>query len=112
MHPITRIILHCTASRAGVDLTANDIRSYHCNPATKGCRGGHNSGYHYIIRLYGRIEQLPVPQYVANGVKGYNAQGIHVCYVGGLDMLGPPANTLTPAQYAALATLVAERMKR
>ena len=109
---ITKIILHCSASRAGVDLTANDIRSYHCNPPNLGGRGWKHPGYHYVVRLSGRIEPLLLEHLVANGVKGHNAESIHVCYVGGLDLHGKPVNTLTPSQLAALNTLLGDLLAR
>ena len=112
MRTITKIILHCSASRAGVDLTANDIRSYHCNPISQGGRGWKHPGYHYVVRLNGRIEQLLPEHLVANGVKGHNAESIHVCYVGGLDLHGKPANTLTAQQRAALNTLLADLLRK
>ena len=38
MRSITKIILHCSASLEGIDLTGNDIRSMHTNPVRLGNR--------------------------------------------------------------------------
>ena len=106
MRPITKIILHCSASVQGVNLTGNDILRMHTNPVRLGGRGWKNPGYHYVVRLSGKVEQiLPIEQ-IANGVKGHNAESVHICYVGGLDKTGKPANTMTPAQRNAIRQLL------
>ena len=129
MRPITKIILHCSASIEGVNLTGNDIRSMHTNPVHLGGRGWKNPGYHYVVRLSGKVEQiLPIEQ-IANGVKGHNAESVHICYVGGLRAVNSeqrsvnseqltvnnghpvkavPANTMTTAQRNAIRTLLAQ----
>ena len=84
MRTITRIILHCSASLAGVDLRASDIRAYHTNPVSQGGRGWKNPGYHYVVELSGKVVQILPESCIANGVKGYNQESIHICYVGGL----------------------------
>ena len=106
MRPITRIILHCSASLAGIDLRASDIKAYHTNPISQGGRGWKHPGYHYVVRLDGTIEKLLDEKYVSNGVKGYNQDSIHICYIGGLNKQGKPANTLTAKQRASIAALL------
>ncbi len=108
MRPITKIILHCSASIEGVNLSGNDIRSMHCNPVRLGGRGWRNPGYHYVVRLDGKVEQILPIDRIANGVKGHNAESVHICYVGGLDKTGKPANTMTTAQRNAIRTLLAQ----
>ena len=108
MRPITKIILHCSASIQGVNLTGNDILRMHTNPVHLGGRGWHNPGYHYVVRLDGKVEQILPIDRIANGVKGHNAESVHICYVGGLDKTGKPANTMTPAQRNAIRTLLAQ----
>ena len=39
-------------------------------------------------------------------VRGFNAESIGICYEGGLDCRGRPADTRTPEQRAALRLLV------
>lgn len=112
MRTITRIIVHCSASIAGVDLYAEDIRAYHCNPVKQGGRGWHHPGYHYVVRLDGTVEPLLDESLVANGVKGFNQTAIHVCYIGGLDKKGRPANTMTEAQYASMRRLLTDLLKK
>ena len=52
MRPITKIILHCSASLEGIDLTGNDILRMHTNPVSLGGRGWKNPGYHYVVREF------------------------------------------------------------
>ena len=115
MRPITRIILHCSASLAGIDLTGQDILRMHTNPVSQGGRGWHNPGYHYVIRLNGKVDQILPETRIANGVKGYNQDSIHICYIGGLmkkeqgkgnSEKSLPANTMTSKQRASIAALL------
>ena len=82
------IIIHCSATRAGQDITAADIDCWHR------ARGFWSIGYHYVIRLDGTIEP------------GRDVTLIGICYVGGLDKEGRPADTRTDAQRTALIRLV------
>jgi N-acetyl-anhydromuramyl-L-alanine amidase AmpD len=45
-------------------------------------------------------------------VRGHNLESIGVCYEGGLDKEGKPADTRTDAQKMALASLVSELLLR
>lgn len=112
MRHITKILLHCSASIQGISLTGNDILRMHTNPVRLGGRGWRNPGYHYVVRLDGRIEQILDLEHIANGVKGHNAESIHICYVGGLDRQGRPANTLTDAQRQSIRLLLAQLRAR
>ena len=104
---IDAIVIHCSASRAGVDLRAADIDKMHKE------RGFSGIGYHFVVDLDGRVEiGRPLPQDGAHcntpGLSGqsYNKHSIGICYVGGLDRDGNPADTRTPAQKVALDDLV------
>ncbi len=112
MNKIDSIIIHCSATRAGQDLTAKDIDRMHR------ARGFNQIGYNYIIRIDGTIEigrSLTVDGAHCN-TKGfsessYNKHGVGICYIGGLDANGKPADTRTIAQKAALRELVAKLCK-
>lgn len=105
---IDAIVVHCTASRPGIDLHVIDIdRDHRMN------RGFAMIGYNYVICLDGTIEVgRPLTRDGAHcptcGSSGrpYNKHSIGICYVGGLDKNGKPANTLTPAQTRSLVKLV------
>lgn len=104
---IDAIVIHCSASRAGQDLRAADIDKMHKE------RGFAMIGYNYVIDLDGTVETgRPLTRDGAHcntaGLSGksYNKHSIGICYVGGLDKDGNPADTRTDAQKTALAELV------
>lgn len=110
MRKIERIVLHCSAGP--VRQTADAIRRYHLLPVSRGGRGWRTPGYHYVIEADGRTVQLVDEARPSNGAKGYNATSIHVCYTGGLDAQGNPADTRTPAQRSALRRVVSALRRR
>lgn len=105
MRKITEIIVHCTATRAGRDVTVAEIDAWH---KARGFRG---IGYHYVVNIGGEI--LHGRNIIEAGAHcmGHNAHSIGVAYVGGLDATGQPADTRTPAQKQALVTLL-ESLRR
>ena len=107
MNNIDSIIIHCSATRAGQDFKAKDIDRMHRD------RNFSMIGYHYVIDLDGTIEEgRPLSMEGAHcntkGTSGisYNKHSVGICYVGGLDANGNPADTRTPAQKIALIELV------
>ena len=107
MNNIDSIIIHCSATRAGQAFKAKDIDRMHRD------RNFSMIGYHYIIDLDGTIEEgRPLSMEGAHcntkGTSGisYNKHSVGICYVGGLDANGNPADTRTPAQKIALIELV------
>lgn len=105
-----RIVIHCSAGPASQ--RAADIIAYHLRPRARGGRGWHVSGYHYIIEADGRVVQAVEEDKIANGAAGFNADSIHICYTGGVDTAGLPADTRTPAQRRAMQQLVADIRRR
>lgn len=97
---ITDIVIHCTASEYGKDLTVADVRRMHK------ALGWSDIGYHYLIRQDGRIEKGRDVDLIGAHVSGHNAHSIGVCYVGGLDTNGNPADTRTPNQKESLVCLL------
>ena len=63
-------------------------------------------GYHYVVNLNGTIEQGRPEPMVGAHCQGHNEHSIGVCYIGGLDARGRPADTRTPAQKKALRHLL------
>ncbi len=51
MNKIDSIIIHCSATRAGQDLTAKDIDRMHR------ARGFSQIGYNYVIRIDGAVKR-------------------------------------------------------
>lgn len=116
---ITRLVIHCTATPAGREVTAADIRRWHCTPPPMG-RGWKQVGYTDMVHLDGRVERLVENNEdayvdgweVTNGAKGYNSTSRHIVYVGGKTTDGRPADTRTEAQKAALRRYVEDFRKR
>lgn len=106
MRKINEIIVHCTATPAGRDVSAADIDLWHRR------RGFRCIGYHYLVRLDGGIEQGRDENTVGAHCTGHNAASIGVVYAGGLDSHGLPDDTRTPAQRQALRTLLARLRSR
>ena len=106
MRAINEIIVHCTATRAGQSVTVQDIDRWHKQ------RGWNGIGYHFVVYLDGSVhEGRPLAQVGAH-CKGHNQRSIGVCYVGGLDHNGNPADTRTPEQKDALLRLLTDLRSR
>lgn len=102
MRKITEIIIHCSATPAGVDYTVADIDHWHRQ------RGFSKIGYHFVIYRDGSVHKgRPVDEIGAH-CRGHNAHSIGVCYIGGLDEEFVACDTRTPEQRAALLALIAE----
>lgn len=108
---IDAIVIHCSATRAGQDVRAADIDKWHKE------RGFAMIGYNYVIDLDGTVEVgRPLSRDGAHcntaGTSGraYNRHSIGICYVGGLDKDGKPADTRTSEQKRALRDLVYKLM--
>ena len=100
MRTIDEIIIHCTATAEGRDVTVDELRAWHKQ------RGFKDIGYHYVVLLNGEIVNgRPITMSGAH-CKGHNAHSIGIAYVGGLDACGKPADTRTEAQRAALKVAV------
>lgn len=100
MRNIDTIIVHCSATPEGRDVHAAQIDAAHR------ARGFNKIGYHYLVCLDGSIERGRADSEVGAHCLGRNATSIGVCYAGGLDANGCPADTRTPAQRAALQALL------
>lgn len=108
------LVLHCTATREGREVSSDDIRRWHTAPTWKGGRGWKQVGYTDMIHLDGCIERLVGnnedaqvdPWEATNGATGYNSVSRHVVYVGGVDAEGKPKDTRTQAQEKAMRDYV------
>lgn len=100
MRNIDSIIVHCTATRAGAPVHAAAIDACHRQ------RGFRKIGYHYVVCLDGSIERGRADAEIGAHCVGRNATSLGVCYVGGLDKDGRPADTRTPAQRRVLRDLI------
>lgn len=103
---ITDIVVHCTASAYGSDLSAADIRRTHIKD-----KGFADIGYHYVVRLDGKIEPGRDVDKIGAHVRDYNSHSIGVVYVGGLDKDGKAKDTRTELQKDALLNLLLDLRK-
>lgn len=109
MSRLQYLVVHCTATPAGREVSASDIRRWHTSPPPAG-RGWKQVGYTDLFHLDGRVERLVDnnedaevdPWEVTNGVKGYNGISRHIVYAGGCDAAMRPKDTRTPAQREAM----------
>lgn len=102
MRQIKEIIIHCSATKEGQEISVDTIREWHLR------RGFIDIGYHYVIGLDGVIfDGRPIEEEGAH-CKGHNDNSVGICYVGGLDNLGDPKDTRTEAQKKTLEKLIKE----
>jgi hypothetical protein len=90
--PLRYLVIHCTATPEGRQVSSEEIRRWHIAPKEKGGRGWKQVGYTDMIHLNGEVERLVAnnedewvdPWEITNGAKGYNGRSRHMVYVGGL----------------------------
>ena len=100
MRKINLIIIHCSATRANRNFTVEDLEA--CHKA----RGFKTTGYHYYITKDGEIYPCRPEEMIGAHAKHYNAHSIGICYEGGLDANGNPADTRTEAQKRSMIELL------
>ena len=101
MRKITLIIIHCSAVDPSQQRSASDIDKWHIARGWK-----HGIGYHYVIRRDGTIETGRPLEKIGAHCSGHNKHSIGICYEGGIDSLGLPADTRTPKQIRAMRELL------
>ena len=107
MRAITLIVIHCSAVKPDQLSSAAQIDSWHRQ------RGYHlGIGYHYVIRRNGDIEPGRPEWMVGAHCLNHNKYSIGVCYEGGLDARGQPADTRTAEQKSAMRNLLEDLHKR
>ena len=102
MKEVLYIVLHCSATRLSQHVTVKDIDRWHK------ARNFAMIGYHWYVDCEGNIHHGRPECYAGAHVKHYNEHAIGVCYEGGLDEKGRPADTRTSEQRAALWFLLKE----
>lgn len=102
---IKEIILHCSATKEGKDFSAADIRRWHLQ------RGFNDIGYHFVVKRDGTVEQGRDINRIGAHCLNHNRRSIGICYIGGLDSTGMPADTRTAPQRVALPALI-RRLRR
>ena len=104
MRTINLIVVHCSATRCDRPFPVTALIRCHAD------RFGF-TGYHYYITRDGTTYQTRHEQLIGAHAKGYNEHSLGVCYEGGLNKQGKPADTRTKAQKQALLKLL-RRLKK
>ena len=99
MRSINLIVIHCSATRCDRPFTVTDLIA--CHQARFGF-----TAYHYYITRDGQMYQTRHENLAGAHAKHYNQHSIGICYEGGLDTQGRPADTRTPEQKQALVALL------
>lgn len=101
MRKINEIIVHCSATPEGRNVTVKQIDKWHKD------RGFQKIGYHYVIYLDGSIHEGRKEEEIGAHTVGHNANSIGICYIGGCAKDGrTPKDTRTEAQKNALCDLL------
>ena len=106
MRRITLLVIHCSAVRPDQTSSADDIEKWH---RERGWKNG--IGYHYVIRRDGEIEPGRPEWMTGAHCVNHNAHSIGICYEGGIDIRGQPADTRTEAQRRSLRKLLEQLHK-
>ncbi len=101
---IDAIVIHCSAGYGNV----KSIQNYWRNTL-----GWKNPGYHRIVDLQGKIHNLSDFENTVNGVKGHNANTVHICYIGGVkkDDYTKAQDTRTDKQKEAIIECIYEALR-
>ncbi|BDD13138.1 N-acetylmuramoyl-L-alanine amidase (plasmid) [Fulvitalea axinellae] len=100
MRNIRKIVVHCSATPATMDIGRDEIDRWHRERKFNGI------GYHLVIRRNGRLERGRAMEKSGAHAKGYNSESVGVCLVGGTDSAGKAERNFTPRQYARLAEVL------
>ena len=103
MRNIDKIIVHCSATPEGRDVSTEEIKRWHTEE-----RGWDDIGYHWVVELDSSIKEGRNEEISGAHCRGQNSNSIGVCYVGGSDAEGKPKDTRTPDQKEALAKLLSD----
>ena len=121
MAKLKQLVIHCTATPEGREVSADEIRRWHCAPLSEGGRGWRQVGYTDQIHLFGTEKRqednievdVVEPWEITNKKTGHNSVSRHIVYAGGVAADGrTPKDTRTPEQREALATYVRDFHRR
>ena len=101
MGKLKYLIIHCTDTPAGREVSKKDIEDWHIRG-----RGWRKVGYADMVHISGRLENLidwnqdgEIDRFeISNGARGYNGVSRHIVYVGG----GKGVDTRTAEQTKTL----------
>ena len=101
MRNVNEIIVHCSATREGQQVTVDTIRDWHL------AKGWNDIGYHFYIDLDGTINKGRDIDKMGAHCKGHNRNSIGICYCGGVETDGKtPKDTRTQEQKDSLLNVL------
>jgi N-acetylmuramoyl-L-alanine amidase len=121
LNPLKYLVIHCSATREGQNITSTQIKNMHTLPVEKGGRGWSRVGYSDFILLDGTVENLRgynddmwvQANEITNGALGFNNVSRHICYAGGVMIDGKtPKDTRTQEQRFALENYVLDMISK
>ena len=102
MRQIKEIILHCSDTPEDRDVDIAEIRRWHVEE-----RGWSDIGYHYVIKLDGKVQSGRDELISGAHCRGRNKTSIGICVVGGQDKdTRQPKDTRTAEQKESLNKLL------
>ena len=116
MGKLEYLIIHCTSTPEGREVTKKDIEQWHLKE-----RGWSKVGYSDLIQLDGRLvslidwnnDMIVSGHEISNGARGYNSKARHIVYAGGMDKsYTSPKDTRTIMQERTLYAYVAYHVLR
>ena len=101
MRIINKLIVHCSATREGMNVSRDTIRDWHL------ARGFNDLGYHFYIDLDGNIHKGRDIAKIGAHSKGQNRSSIGICYCGGVESDGKtPKDTRLDCQKDSLLAVL------
>lgn len=104
---VNKIIVHCTATPEGRDVTVDEIRRWHVEE-----KNWSDIGYHWIVTLNGTLERGRPEHIQGAHAKGFNKNSVGLCYVGGVDKDMKPKDTRTEGQKETLKCILEDLKDR
>lgn len=80
MRDIKKIIIHCSATKEGQDISVENIRYWHVEE-----NGWSDIGYHFIVDINGFLHEGRDIDIHGAHTKGENKDSVGICYIGGLS---------------------------
>ena len=100
MRKINKIIVHCSATPADMDIGVPEIKRWHIQ------KGWSDIGYHDVIRRGGSVEEGRPKEKAGAHTYGHNQDSIGICLIGGVDSNMEPENNFTEMQFKSLQRLL------
>lgn len=110
MKSLEYLVLHCSATPEGREVSGAEIRRWHTDPKPAG-RGWGQVGYRRLYHINGGVEELVANNddkwvdnwEITNGVAGKNSVCQHWCIIGGMtEDMKRPKDTRSPMQRESL----------